>query len=50
MKLENLIKEKLKQLHENHDVEKENYMFFGNLQQMNRQTKLLMNWALLSGM
>jgi hypothetical protein len=42
MKLENLIKEKLKQLHENHDVEKENYMFFGNLQQMNRQTKLLM--------
>jgi hypothetical protein len=42
MKIENLIREKLRQLHESHEEGKENYMFFGNLEQMNRQTKYLM--------
>jgi hypothetical protein len=42
MKIENLIREKLRQLHESHEEGKENYMFFGNLQQMHRQTKYLM--------
>jgi hypothetical protein len=43
MKLENKIKQQLRQLLESHDdAGHENYMFFGNLQQMHRQTKLLM--------
>ena len=43
MKLENKIKQQLRQLSESHDdAGHENYMFFGNLQQMHRQTKLLM--------
>jgi hypothetical protein len=42
MSLENKIKNQLRQLKESHDKGHENYMFFGNLQQMHRQTKLLM--------
>ena len=42
MNLENRIKNELRQLVEGHDSGHENYMFFGNLKQMHRQTKLLM--------
>jgi hypothetical protein len=43
MNLENKIKKQLMQLKESHDdAGHQNYMFFGNLQQMHRQTKLLM--------
>ena len=42
MKLENLIKQKLRQISESHDGKPENYMFFGNLEQMRRQCEILM--------
>lgn len=42
MKLENLIKKHLKNLSEGVDVPQENYMFFGNIQQMQRQCQMLM--------
>lgn len=40
MKLEEIIRKKLKQISENMDTE--NYMFFGNIEQMKRQCELLM--------
>lgn len=43
MNIENLIRKKLRELHESHGGGHENYMFFGNLQQMHRQSEMLMN-------
>lgn len=43
MNIENLIRKKLRELHESHGEGQENYMFFGNLQQMQRQAEMLMN-------
>lgn len=43
MNIENLIRKKLRELHESHEGGHENYMFFGNLQQMHRQAEMLMN-------
>lgn len=43
MNIENLIRKKLRELHESHEAGHENYMFFGNLQQMHRQSEMLMN-------
>lgn len=43
MNIENLIRKKLRELHESHGGSHENYMFFGNLQQMHRQSEMLMN-------
>lgn len=43
MNIENLIRKKLRELHESHGEGQENYMFFGNLQQMQRQSEMLMN-------
>ena len=43
MSIENIIRKKLRELHESHEGSHENYMFFGNLQQMQRQAEMLMN-------
>lgn len=43
MKIENIIKKHLQQIAESHEAGHENYMFFGNLQQMHRQAEMLMN-------
>jgi len=43
MNIESLIRKKLRELHESHGGGHENYMFFGNLQQMHRQAEMLMN-------
>lgn len=43
MKLEEIIKKHLKSLSESEGMEQENYMFFGNIEQMKRQCDLLMN-------
>jgi len=43
MKLDEIIKQKLRALAEGSDGKHENYMFFGNIQQMQRQCELLMN-------
>ena len=40
MKIEEIIRKKLRQISENMDTE--NYMFFGNIEQMKRQCELLM--------
>lgn len=42
MKLEQLIKKHLKSLSESQEMKHENYMFFGNIEQMKRQCELLM--------
>jgi len=42
-KLENIIKKHLKAISESEMPEQENYMFFGNIEQMKRQCELLMN-------
>jgi hypothetical protein len=42
MNIENIIKKHLKTLSESSDSKHENYMFFGNIQQMQRQCELLM--------
>lgn len=42
MKLENIIKRHIQQIAESHG-EEENYMFFGNLQQMHRQCQMLLD-------
>lgn len=41
--LENLIKKHLKTISEGSSSEQENYMFFGNIEQMKRQCELLMS-------
>lgn len=41
MKIEEIIRKKLRQISE--EMETENYMFFGNIEQMKRQCELLMN-------
>jgi len=41
--LENIIKKHLKTISEGGMPEQENYMFFGNIEQMKRQCELLMN-------
>ena len=41
--LENIIKKHLKTMSEGGMPEQENYMFFGNIEQMKRQCELLMN-------
>lgn len=43
MKLEQIIKKHLKSISEGGDMKHENYMFFGNIEQMKRQCDLLMN-------
>ena len=43
MKLEQIIRKHLKSLSEGEGMEQENYMFFGNIEQMKRQCDLLMN-------
>ena len=42
-KLEEIIKKHLKTISEGEDMKHENYMFFGNIEQMKRQCELLMN-------
>lgn len=42
-KLDEIIKKHLKTISENSETEHENYMFFGNIEQMKRQCELLMN-------
>lgn len=42
MKLDEIIKKHLKNVSEGADVRHENYMFFGNIQQMHRQCEMLM--------
>jgi hypothetical protein len=42
MKLEQIIKKHLQSLSEGADAKHENYMFFGNIQQMQRQCQMLM--------
>lgn len=43
MNLDNIIRKELKTLVEGSEGKPENYMFFGNIQQMQRQCELLMN-------
>lgn len=43
MKIEEIIKKHLKNISEGGDIKHENYMFFGNIEQMKRQCELLMN-------
>jgi hypothetical protein len=43
MKIDEIIKKHLKMISESYDVKPENYMFFGNIEQMKRQCELLMN-------
>lgn len=43
MKLDEIIRKQLKAIAESSEGKPENYMFFGNLQQMHRQCKLLLN-------
>ena len=40
--LEEVIKKHLKSISEGEDMKHENYMFFGNIEQMKRQCELLM--------
>jgi hypothetical protein len=42
-KLDEIIKKHLKTISEGEDMKHENYMFFGNIEQMKRQCELLMN-------
>lgn len=42
MKIEELIKKHLSLISENNETKPENYMFFGNIEQMQRQCELLM--------
>jgi hypothetical protein len=42
-KLDEIIKKHLKSIDESSETEHENYMFFGNIEQMKRQCELLMN-------
>lgn len=42
-KLDEIIKKHLKSIVESSETEHENYMFFGNIEQMKRQCELLMN-------
>jgi hypothetical protein len=42
-KLDEIIKKHLKSIAESSETEHENYMFFGNIEQMKRQCELLMN-------
>lgn len=42
MKIENIIKHHLRLISENEEMKHENYMFFGNIEQMKRQCELLM--------
>ena len=43
MKIEEIIKKHLRSISEGEDMKHENYMFFGNIEQMKRQCDLLMN-------
>ena len=43
MKIEEIIKKHLRSISEGETQEHENYMFFGNIEQMKRQCELLMN-------